>query len=65
MTTPKLPRQLKCPTCKKPVIKEGNTFFPFCSEQCQLIDLGQWLDGGYSVPSTDSPPSPEDSPEDN
>ena len=64
MTTPK--RQLKCPKCKKPVIKDGNQFFPFCSEQCQLIDLGQWLDGGYSVPSTDSPPSPEsDFPENN
>jgi len=64
MTTQKK-RQLKCPQCKKSVLKEGNTFFPFCSEQCQLIDLGQWLDGGYTVPSTDSPPSPENSPEDN
>lgn len=56
----------KCPICKKPVLKEGNPFFPFCSEQCQLIDLGHWLDGGYNIPSTDSPPSPEsDSPENN
>lgn len=59
MTIPKPQRQLKCSICKKPVLKEGNTFFPFCSEQCQLIDLGHWLDGDYTVPSIDSPSSPE------
>ena len=56
----------KCPACGKPVLKKDNAFFPFCSEQCRLIDLGHWLAGGYSIPSTDSPPSPEpDSPENN
>jgi endogenous inhibitor of DNA gyrase (YacG/DUF329 family) len=64
--TRKPQHQLKCPNCKKPVLKEGNSFFPFCSEQCQLIDLGQWLDGGYTVPSSDSPSSPDsDSPDNN
>lgn len=24
--------------------------FPFCSQRCRLIDLGQWLDGAYRVP---------------
>jgi endogenous inhibitor of DNA gyrase (YacG/DUF329 family) len=56
----------KCPNCKKPVLKQDNAFFPFCSEQCRLIDLGQWLDGGYTIPSTDAPPSSEpDSPDNN
>ena len=64
--TPKPKPKPKCPACGKPALKEGNTFFPFCSEQCQLIDLGHWLAGGYSIPSTDSPPAPEpDSPENN
>lgn len=57
--TPKPSPQLKCPRCKKLVFKEGNTFFPFCSEKCRLIDLGKWLDGGYSVPGSDSPSSPD------
>jgi uncharacterized protein len=55
----------KCPTCKKSVLKQENAFFPFCSERCRLIDLGQWLDGGYSVPGSDSPSAPDDNPENN
>jgi hypothetical protein len=23
---------------------------PFCSERCQLADLGRWLQGSYRVP---------------
>lgn len=40
----------RCPTCRKKVDKKGNDFFPFCNERCQLQDLGQWLDNGYSIP---------------
>ena len=29
-----------CPTCRRPSIKQGNKVFPFCSERCQLVDLG-------------------------
>ena len=45
-----------CPTCKKAMPLEDNSpasalkayaFFPFCSEQCKLIDLGHWFDGNY------------------
>ncbi len=39
-----------CPTCRKEVRKEDNDFFPFCSERCQLQDLGKWLNNGYSIP---------------
>ncbi len=52
----------KCPICKKPTVKKDNSFFPFCSERCRLIDLGQWLDGGYAIPGSDS--SPEEEPAD-
>ncbi|MBI4595837.1 MAG: DNA gyrase inhibitor YacG [Candidatus Tectomicrobia bacterium] len=40
---------LKCPECKKSVHFEGNSYFPFCSERCQLIDLGAWLEGRYVI----------------
>ena len=45
---------MRCPICKKPVsVREGAAnppHFPFCSERCQLIDLGRWLDGKYQIP---------------
>jgi uncharacterized protein len=44
-------KQLKCPICKKPAEtnKAINLFLPFCSERCQTIDLGKWLDGKYII----------------
>ena len=39
-----------CPICKKIAIKDGNKAFPFCSERCQMVDLGKWLDEEYRVP---------------
>jgi endogenous inhibitor of DNA gyrase (YacG/DUF329 family) len=41
---------MKCPTCGKSIEWKDNPFRPFCSERCQLIDLGHWVDGDYSVP---------------
>lgn len=38
-----------CPTCKKAVGKEQETF-PFCSQRCKLVDLGSWLEGRYVIP---------------
>jgi len=35
--------ELPCPLCKKAAdINKHNTFRPFCSERCKLIDLGEW-----------------------
>nr|WP_321241716.1 DNA gyrase inhibitor YacG [uncultured Tolumonas sp.] len=36
--------EVKCPTCSKLVswITE-NSYRPFCSERCRLIDLGEWF----------------------
>jgi len=48
-----------CPTCKKPSQKEGNKLFPFCSERCQLVDLGRWLDEEYRIPTSEPPPESE------
>jgi endogenous inhibitor of DNA gyrase (YacG/DUF329 family) len=47
-------RSLRCPTCKKIVLR-NDPEFPFCSDRCRLIDLGKWASGGYviSTPITD------------
>jgi endogenous inhibitor of DNA gyrase (YacG/DUF329 family) len=33
---------------------QGNPHRPFCSERCQLIDLGAWTTERYRVPAEDS-----------
>ena len=40
----------RCPICKKPVAR-GTKEFPFCSERCRWLDLGNWLTGGYRIPA--------------
>ncbi len=50
---------VECPTCKTQVVwVEKNTWRPFCSERCKLIDLGAWADGTYAIP--DQPVDPND-----
>jgi endogenous inhibitor of DNA gyrase (YacG/DUF329 family) len=41
---------MKCPICKKTVAL-GEPDFPFCSERCRLIDLGNWATEKYVIPS--------------
>jgi len=44
-----------CPICKKNVNltgqekKDKQSFYPFCSERCKLVDLGSWLDADYKI----------------
>jgi uncharacterized protein len=39
-----------CPTCKKAVAwTEENTFRPFCSKRCKLIDFGDWATERNSI----------------
>lgn len=44
-----------CPTCKK-VLRwtVENEFRPFCSERCQLIDFGAWVDEKHTIPGEQS-----------
>jgi endogenous inhibitor of DNA gyrase (YacG/DUF329 family) len=54
-----------CATCKRATAQAGNKFFPFCSERCQLIDLGRWLDEEYRIPDLEQQviaPKPDDEP---
>lgn len=45
------PLIVKCPTCKQAVPWVAvNQFKPFCSERCQLIDLGDWATEAHKIP---------------
>ena len=50
MTHKATPKQLLCPSCKKPVEAAGADF-PFCSDRCRVIDLGKWAAGDYRIAS--------------
>jgi endogenous inhibitor of DNA gyrase (YacG/DUF329 family) len=41
---------IRCPTCRKLVLREERTF-PFCSDRCKMIDLGKWASGDYVISS--------------
>ena len=40
-----------CPICKKPTESETGADFPFCSERCKLLDLGNWASEKYVISS--------------
>lgn len=44
----------RCPTCRQPVDWEQSEYRPFCSERCQMIDLGRWASEEYRVPLIES-----------
>ena len=42
---------MRCPICKQPAdMMPANRFRPFCSERCQMVDLGKWAGEDYRVP---------------
>jgi len=44
-----------CPTCKKESdFSSSNIYRPFCSKRCKLVDLGQWINGTYSISDNSS-----------
>lgn len=46
-------RTYYCPKCKNPsVFTSENSYRPFCSHRCKILDLGAWADGLYRVPLT-------------
>lgn len=45
-------KRAKCPTCGKPATPGAK---PFCSKRCADIDLGRWLNGGYRIPTDETP----------
>jgi len=46
---------VRCPQCGKPCeYSETNSFRPFCSERCKLIDLGDWASEKFKIPDSQS-----------
>ena len=42
---------VSCPTCQEDVVWNAHqTFKPFCSERCKLIDLGEWAAEEKRIP---------------
>jgi endogenous inhibitor of DNA gyrase (YacG/DUF329 family) len=54
-----------CPICRKPVDSAIHPDFPFCSERCRLLDLGNWAAEKYVVSEPlfdeegEEPPEPD------
>ncbi|HKX32397.1 MAG TPA: DNA gyrase inhibitor YacG [Blastocatellia bacterium] len=44
-----------CPLCHQEAAWADNPWRPFCSERCQLLDLGRWANEEYRVASADMP----------
>jgi uncharacterized protein len=59
-------KKIKCRRCgKQTEYSPENKFRPFCSERCQLIDLGEWASEKYAVPVENNTPSEENMTESN
>jgi endogenous inhibitor of DNA gyrase (YacG/DUF329 family) len=49
--------KFRCPICRTPTDSEASADFPFCSERCRLLDLGNWSSEKYVIrePVLDEP----------
>ncbi|WP_411270184.1 DNA gyrase inhibitor YacG [Alteromonas sp. CYL-A6] len=48
--------KVTCPICVKEVEwSEKSPYRPFCSKQCQLIDLGEWASEDRKIDDKSSP----------
>ena len=56
---------IHCPICQRETCWERNPWRPFCSERCQVRDLGSWASEWYRVPgaSLTIPSAPDNSDE--
>ncbi len=41
---------LHCPICQKTFDPAESKSMPFCSQRCQMIDLGRWFNEDYGLP---------------
>lgn len=56
MAVEKKPATVACPRCGTAVKwLASETFRPFCSERCKLIDLGAWADESHRIPGEVQP----------
>lgn len=40
---------MRCPLCRREFNSEESEWRPFCSERCQIIDLGNWASESYRI----------------
>ena len=51
------PRLVSCPQCGRATPWNlTNSFRPFCSERCKMIDLGAWATESYRIPTPEPEP---------
>lgn len=53
----------QCPSCGARLSAALSTTAscrPFCSDRCQLIDLGKWLGGAHAIPGESVPDASDD-----
>ncbi|MBB3232219.1 DNA gyrase inhibitor YacG [Halomonas stenophila] len=44
------PLEVACPQCRQKVRwTEDNSYRPFCSKRCRLLDLGAWADESHRI----------------
>ena len=41
--------QSQCPVCSGQFDYQESRVVPFCSDRCQQLDLGRWLNEEYSI----------------
>ena len=49
------PLAATCSTCGRRFLLDETPTPPFCSERCQMIDLGRWLDEEIGLPYEGNP----------
>jgi endogenous inhibitor of DNA gyrase (YacG/DUF329 family) len=53
-------RPVSCPRCGAQVAwSTENSYRPFCSERCKLIDLGDWAMEKFRVPAEEDKDAPD------
>ena len=52
-----LPVRITCPICKTVLenAPDDHEPRPFCSARCKLVDLGNWLNESYRIPTNEAP----------
>ena len=59
------PATRKCPHCGRAFRPApDHPWRPFCSERCQLIDLGGWLSERHAIPGDPEAPAADAGPPD-
>jgi endogenous inhibitor of DNA gyrase (YacG/DUF329 family) len=46
--------EVKCPQCSVKFNYYDGEFRPFCSDRCKMIDLGQWFNESYALPTKEA-----------